>query len=1027
MVTPAKSNEQAFEWLIEQALVGNTKEEREHNKEIADFDKQNPDNEKFYWGRPADLNKELAIDTVRLWSFLNATQSEKLKEYKGKDLEKSLPRQIAKIISTKGILEVLRKGVDLDNLEDIKLFYPKPSEADSEESKRLYAQNQFCVSRQQTFSSTNPGQEIDMVISVNGLPLFTMELKNPWTGQTARYNGIKQYKEERNPKEPLLNYGRCLAHFTMDKDEVYFTTRLNEGKTFFMPFNQGLPDGLGAGNPVNKNGYKTSYMWERILTKDTLSDIIMNYALFDYGETKTKKKVPHILRNAKKLIFPRFHQLDVVDKLIADVQEKGVGKRYLIEHSAGSGKSNSLTWLAFKLIKACALSESTVRSRGLGQQLFNTVIVVTDRRILDKQITENIKAFGQSDKIIAHADSSNELKTAIEGGKRIVITTIQKFPFICESITDVSDHNFAIIIDEAHSSQSGIAADKMNATVQRDPDQDGSDTDELIAKLIRDRKMSSNCSYFAFTATPKRETLECFGWQDEEGQFHPFHLYSMKQAIEEGFILDVLVNYTTYKSYYELVKSIEENPQYDEKKAQKLLRRTVERHPDTIAVKADTMLQHFDSKVFRQRKLKGKAKAMVVTKDIECAIHYYKALADLIVKLKLPYKVLIAFSGEKEVGGVTYTEAGLNGFAETETAERFEADENRILVVANKYLTGFDQPKLCAMYIDKPLAGVLAVQSLSRLNRAAPDLSKRSEDLFILDFYNKKDDMEESFSPFYTSTTLSEPTDVNILHELRSTLLSIGVFDEEDVNQFMEIYMSGAEPDKWAPIIDAAAHRFNHEIEFDDNGKADFKIKCKQFAKVYSRVAAIMNYEVLNWEKMFWFLRFLIPNLHVDVPGRDDLKDLLDSVDLNTYGLRRTGLNEKIELDSSETVLDPTKAAMAGAGTSDDAKEELDVILQEFNDKWFKGWDTTPEEQKVKLTAIVNAVKQDNDYLTLIVGNPDKQAAEEALDKIIDRIVRKQRQKDMSLYKEYMNEDFKINFRSLVTRMIEAPSLVTIK
>lgn len=539
--------------------------------------------------------------------------------------------------------------------------------------------------------------------------------------------------------------------------------------------------------------------------------------------------------------------------------------------------------------------------------------------------------------------------------------------------------------------------------------------------------MSSNCSYFAFTGTPKRETLERFGWQDQEGKFHPFHLYSMKQAIEEGFILDVLVNYTTYKSYYELIKSIEDNPQYDEKKAQKLLRRTVERHPDTIAVKADTMLQHFDSKVFRQRKLKGKAKAMVVTKDIECAIHYYKALTDLVVKLKLPYKVLIAFSGEKEVNGVTYTEAGLNGFAETETAERFESDENRILVVANKYLTGFDQPKLCAMYIDKPLAGVLAVQALSRLNRAAPDLSKRSEDLFILDFYNKKDDMEESFSPFYTSTTLSEPTDVNILHELRSTLLSIGVFDEEDVKQFMEIYMSGAEPDKWVPITDAAAHRFNHEIEFDENGKADFKIKCKQFVKVYSRVAAIMDYEVLNWEKMFWFLRFLIPNLHVDVPGRDDLKDLLDSVDLNTYGLRRTGLNEKIELDSSETVLDPTKAAMAGAGTSDDAKEELDVILQEFNDKWFKGWDTTPEEQKVKLTAIVNAVKQDNDYLTLIVGNPDKQAAEEALDKIIDRIVRRQRQKDMSLYKEYMNEDFKINFRSLVTRMIETPSLVTIK
>lgn len=1027
MATPASINEQAFEWLIERALVGNTAEERAKDVSIADFDTQNPGNEKFYWGHPADLDKELAIDTVRLWSFLNATQSEKLKEYKGKDLEKALPCQLAKVISTKGLLEVLRNGFNLDNLEGIKLFYPQPSEADSEESKRLYAENQFSITRQQTFSKTHPGLEIDMVVYVNGLPLFTMELKNPWTHQTARHDGQKQYREERNPKEPLLNYGRCLAHFTMDKDEVYFTTRLCEGKTFFMPFNQGLPGGLGAGNPVNEAGYKTSYMWERILTKETLSDIIMNYALFDYGEAKTHKKVPHILKNAKKLIFPRFHQLDVVDKLIADVQEYGVGKRYLIEHSAGSGKSNSLTWLAFKLIKACATSEKALRSRGLGQQLYNTVIVVTDRRILDKQITGNIKAFGQSEKTVAHADSSKELKTAIENGKRIVITTIQKFPFICSSIADVSDHNFAIIIDEAHSSQSGIGADKMNATVQRDPDQDGSDTDELIAKLIRDRKMSSNCSYFAFTATPKRETLERFGCQDENGKFHPFHLYSMKQAIEEGFILDVLVNYTTYKSYYELVKSIETNPKYDEVKAQKLLRRTVERHPDTIAVKAETMLQHFDSKVFRQHKLKNKAKAMVVTKDIECAIHYYKALTDFVTRLKLPYKVLIAFSGEKEIDGTIYTEAGLNGFAETETAERFEADESRILVVANKYLTGFDQPKLCAMYIDKPLAGVLAVQALSRLNRAAPELAKCSEDLFILDFYNKKDDMEQSFNPFYTSITLSEPTDVNILHELRGTILSVGVFEEDDINRFMEIYMSGAEPDKWAPITDAAAHRFNHEIEFDENGKADFKIKCKQFVKVYSRVAAIMDYEVLNWEKMFWFLRFLIPSLHVDVPGRDDLKDLLDSVDLNTYGLRRTGLNEPIKPDDSGTVLDPTKAAMAGAGTSDEAKEELDVILKEFNDKWFKGWDTTPEEQKVKLTAIVNAVKQDKDYVTLIVGNPDKEATEEVLEKIIDRIIRKQRQKDMSLYKEYMNEEFKINFRSLVTKLIETPTLVTIK
>lgn len=1019
----SKTNEQAFEALIEKALVGSTCEERE-TLGNSDVDGQAPGPDEYYWGQPKDMDKNMAIDLRRLWSFLEISQKEVLDTYKGKDLKSELPKRISKEIEAFGIIKVLREGVDVDNIH-ITLFYPKPSASDSAVSKQKYAKNQFSVTRQQTFSVTNPGLEIDMVLYVNGLPIFTIELKNPWTHQTAKYDGQKQYKSiERNPKETVLNFGRCLAHFTMDKDEVYFTTHLNLSKTYFMPFNQGLPNGQGAGNPVNVDGgYKTSYMWNHILAKDTVADIIMNYVCFDYGEAKTQRKVPHVMKNAKKLIFPRYHQLDVVTKLVDDVSEVGVGKTYLVQHSAGSGKSNSLTWLAYKLIKTCPKSMDAVRAKAVDVPLYNSVIVVTDRRLLDKQITDNIKMFGQSSKIVAHADTSAVLKQAIEANKRIIITTIQKFPYICDAISDVSNHNFAIIIDEAHSSQTGIAADKMNATTQKDADTDGSDTDALLEKLMKDRKMSTNCSYFAFTATPKRETLERFGSEDAEGKYHPFHLYSMKQAIEEGFILDVLTNYTTYKSYYELTKSIEENPEFNNERAQKKLKSSVERDPKTIAAKADVMLAHFDAKIFRTHKLKGKAKAMVVTKDIDCAIKYYMALNEIIKEKALPYKILIAFSGEKRFGqkGVynDYTESGLNGFPESQTAEMFNTDEYRILVVANKYLTGFDQDKLCAMYIDKPLDGVMAVQALSRLNRAAPDLGKLSEDLFVLDFYNTQDSIKESFDPFYTATTLSQATDVNILHELKNTLLSIGVFDMEEVDAFIDLYIHGETADKWTPIIDQAAHRFNIEIEWSENDKADFKMKCKQFVKIYSRIAAIMTFEMKDWEKLFWFLRFLIPSLHVTEPGADSLKDLLDSVDLNTYGLRRTALNETITLDAGETTVDPLKPKMVTAGSGGEDKDSLDIILKEFNERWFKGWEATPEDQKTKLISVAKAVSDDDDYKTLVVGNPDQQAVDALMVDIIDRIIRKKRKGDNSLYKEYQqNEGFKVNFRHVIIRML---------
>lgn len=1019
-----KTDEQAFEQLIEKALVGSTLEERKAAG-CTDVDAQRPDERQYYWGVPKDMDKKLALDTRRLWSFLESTQHEELAKYVGADLKTEVTRQIAKNIETFGVIHVLKNAVEVQNLK-LTLFYPKPSPADSKASWDKYRQNQFSLTRQQTFSVLHPGEELDLALFVNGIPLFTFELKNPWTHQTARKDGIEQYKSAmRNPKDVLLSFGRCLAHFVVDKNEVFFTTKLALEKTYFMPFNKGLPDGQGAGNPVNPDGgYKTAYLWEQILQKDMVAEIIMNYVLFDYGEAKTKKKVPHIMKNVKKLIFPRYHQLDVVNTLVADVAGTGVGKTYLVEHSAGSGKSNSLTWLAFKLIKTCPDTEHAVRAKGTDVPLFNSVIVVTDRKLLDKQITENIRAFGQSEKIIAHADCADSgnnqnrtgLRQHIEDGKRIIITTIQKFPFMCDVISNVSNRNFAIVIDEAHSSQSGIAADKLNVAVQKGGDS-SDETNDLIMKLMKERKMSSNCSYFAFTATPKKETLERFGTKDETtGKYYPYHLYSMKQAIEEGFILHVLTNYTTYKSYYELTKSIEDNPQYNNKKAQKLLRKLVEREPKTIAAKADIMLNHFDAKVYRNHKLNGKAKAMIVTKDIECAIHYYKALQKIAIEKNLPYNILIAFSETKEIDGKEYTEAGLNGFPESQTADEFEKDENRILVVANKYLTGFDQPKLCAMYIDKPLDGVLAVQTLSRLNRAAPDLGKLSEDLFILDFYNTAEGMKEAFNQFFTVTTLSGATDVNVLHQLRTTLLQFGVFEKEEVDVFADLYFHHADADRWAPILDEAAQRFNNEIEWAENGKVDFKMKCKQFVRIYSRVAAILDYEVAEWEKLFWYLRYLIPDLYVDSKG-EDIKELFDVVDLNTYGLRRTALNETIDLEADETVLDPNKPVMVSGG-NDEGKDPLDVILTEFNNKYFDGWDATPDEQKAKFLKVAKTVAQDKDYQELVIGNPDQQAVNTAMNRIIDNAVRKMRQSDMSLYKSYQNEGFKDGFRTVIMKML---------
>jgi len=536
---------------------------------------------------------------------------------------------------------------------------------------------------------------------------------------------------------------------------------------------------------------------------------------------------------------------------------------------------------------------------------------------------------------------------------------------------------------------------------------------------MQSRKMRGNASYLAFTATPKNSTLEKFGEQQPDGTFKPFHLYSMKQAIEEGFILDVLANYTTYKSYYEIEKSIAENPEFETKKAQKKLRAYVEHSQHTIDTKAEIMLEHFVTNVVNAKKLKGKAKGMVVTQNIETAIRYYKAITRKLQEQGNPFKILIAFSGKKEVDGIEYTEADINGFNETKTAESFDTDDYRLLVVANKYLTGFDQPKLCTMYVDKKLAGVLCVQALSRLNRSAASLGKKTEDLFVLDFFNSVEDIQAAFDPFYTATSLSKATDINVLHELKDALDDVGVYEWHEVEQFVTDYFNGEDAEVLSPVIDTAAARFEHELELEHEDKVDFKVKAKQFVKIYGQMASIMPYEILVWEKLFWFLKFLVPKLVVNDSESDAIDSLLESVDLSSYGLQRVKLNHAISLNADESELDPQNPNPRGVPGDEKEKNPLDEIITTFNERWFQGWSATPEEQRVKLINISESIKKHPDFEAKYATNPDPHSKELAFEKIFKEIMLQRRKDELELYKLFANDGaFNLSMVQTMQRMV---------
>lgn len=1010
---PSQTNEQALEEAIEKRLTGSVSR-KSNPKEVVEDAFHYRNGHGFYIGYPHEFDARYAIDKARLWHFLENTQQEELAKLKKQgDWQLKILERIDRMIKKYGVLRLLRKGLDVDDAH-FTLFYVAPLASSSQSLKDNFEQNEFSVTRQLQYSITNPSEEIDMVLFVNGLPLITLELKNQWTGQTAKVHGQYQYRYKRDSAQPLLQFGRCIVHFTADTDEVYMTTRLAGADTFFLPFNIG--HNYGKGNPPNPFGHRTAYLWEEVLSRYSLANIIQHFVRIDGKDSDPLTK--------KNLYFPRYHQLDVVRRLVQHATINGVGQKYLIQHSAGSGKSNSITWAAYQLIETYPASPGTPGGKGVSQPLFDSVIVVTDRRLLDKQLRENIREFSEVKNIVAPAYSSKELKENLESGKRIIITTIQKFPFIIDGIADLSDRNFAVIIDEAHSSQSGLAADNMNRvmgnTATDNEDEEEEDAQDKVLKAMNSRKMRGNASYFAFTATPKNATLEKFGTLQEDGRFKPFHLYSMKQAIEEGFILDVLANYTTYRSYYEIEKSIEDNPLFDTAKAQKRLKSFVERNPQTIATKAEIMLDHFITKVLMPKKLKGKAKAMVVTQSIESAIRYYFALQQLLEQKGNPFRIAIAFSGKKTVGGIEYTEENINhfpthldtakpsdpGYISDTIARYFNMDEYRILVVANKYLTGFDQPKLSTMYVDKKLQDVLAVQALSRLNRAADKLGKKTEDLFVLDFFNSTEDIKASFDPFYTATSLSKATDVNVLHELKAHLDDAGVYEWSEVEDFTMQYFDKADADTvLSPIIQLGEERFNHLLGLEESAKADFKIKAKQFVKIYGQMAAIIPFEVRKWELLFWYLKFLIPKLIIVDKAVDLLDELLNAVDLSTYGLERVKLNVAISLDQSETDLEPPNSNPRGAHNAAGEEDPLDEIIRSFNERHFHGWEATPEEQRVKFVTLAQKLRDHPDFQAKVVNNPDSQTQDLAFRKLLDEVITQQRKKELDLYRLYTKDE----------------------
>ena len=874
-----------------------------------------------------EYDKSLCLIPQDIIDFINITQPkqwQKLQKNYSGDVKEHFLGNLARQIRQHGTLYILRKGIKDSGVKFQLVFFPPASQLNPE-IQHQYKGNIFSIVRQLKYSQRSE-KSLDLAIFLNGLPLFTAELKNPLTGQNVTH-AIQQYRQDRDPREALFQFRRCLAHFAVDPDLVYFTTRLNGVDTRFIPFNKGK--NKGAGNPYVYDKFSTAYLWETIWARDSILNLLQFFIQEYEVEDDDGKKTGEI-----NLIFPRFHQLDCVRKLLIDTRRKGTGQCYLIQHSAGSGKSNSIAWLAHQL---------SILHDAQDKPVFDSVVVITDRRVLDRQLQYTVSQFEQVLGTVENIDkTSRQLKKALEDGKKIIVTTLQKFPVISTEMQSLSGHHFAVIIDEAHSSQSGEASRQLNAVLATNnleeaeqlDDRSEIDFEDKIIQEIKKRGHLPNASYFAFTATPKRQTLQLFGTKQTDNSYQPFSLYSMRQAIEEGFILDVLRNYTTYKTYWNLLKRIQDDPRYDRPKANLLLLRFVDLHEQTISKKVEIMLEHFNSEVYPR--INHQAKAMIVTRSRLHAVRYKHSVDEYIKNNSLPFKALVAFSGTVRDNGIDYTEYNMNGFPETQTARTFKKNEYRILIVAEKFQTGFDQPLLHTMYVDKKLKGLHAVQTLSRLNRISPP---HKTETFVLDFANEAADIQKGFEPYYETTLLSEALDPNLLYDLQILINSFHFFDQSEVNSFAETFfsVSGNQAQLHARLQPAV----DLYTQASEDDQVKFRGALADFNRLYAFLSQVLPFQDPDLEKLYRFGSLLLRKLPIK---REQLPiEIMQAIDLGSLRVEATSQGD-IGMSGGKGELKPEDPLSLGNRPVPDLAP-LSEIIKELNKRF--GTDFTDDDRLV--------------------------------------------------------------------------------
>ncbi|MDO8549464.1 MAG: type I restriction endonuclease [Ignavibacteria bacterium] len=947
----------------------------------------------YVWGNANSFDKQLALNTNTLFAFIKTTQAKEWTRYQaiyGSASEKAFIDRFCKEVRQVGIIHVLRQGIT-DRAIKFRLAYFKPETELNEQTLKLYDQNILSCTRQLYYSSRN-NNSLDMVLFLNGIPIVTMELKDQFSGQDVS-DAINQYKYDRSPTEAIFDFpNRTLVHFAVDLKEIYMTTRLESGNTNFLPFNQGLGGAGnvgGAGNPVKDDNFAVSYLWENVLYKDSLMEILQKFV---HLEKKTKKDKTGKKTETKSIIFPRYHQLDVVRKLLNDVKRTGSGKNYLIQHSAGSGKSNSIAWLAHRL--SGLHNESN-------DKIFKSVIVVTDRKVLDNQLQDTIFQFDHKLGVVEKIDkNSAQLKDAINSGKAIIITTLQKFPVIYKEIIG-GNNNFAIIVDEAHSSQTGEAAKKLKkaladtesileeyARMENMEEAERKDDEDKMLDELAAQGQHKNLSFFAFTATPKDKTLQMFGEKQQDGKFKAYHIYSMQQAIEEGFILDVLKNYTTYNHYFEIIKQVEDDPELDSARGATAIRRFESLHPHNLAQKTVIIIEHFRS--ITKNKIGGNAKAMVVTSSRLHAVRYLLEFRRYIKEKRYDdLDVLVAFSGAVNDDGAEYTEEKLNKTSDGKTIkekqlpEQFSSVDFNMLIVAEKYQTGFDEPLLHTMFVDKVLSGVKAVQTLSRLNRTIPG---KKEDTFVLDFVNTADDIRKSFEPFYQATILSEEASPNIIYDLRNTLDEYHLWQQSEIDIFAKIYYKSADqemPDlgKLAASLQPALDRLAAK---DSKEQDDIKTGLGRFVRLYAfitQVCRMFDKEMHKFSVYVKFLLKLIPKGKIDKILVDD-KVLLDKYKLEKDFEGNITINENPEICS----------AKGNIGGKDKKKEPLSVIIEKINERF----GTSFSEMDKILAQLTQDFMADERLVDLAKNNPQS---------TFERIF-EQQFKDIAALRYEQNEEF---------------------